>query len=345
MTKLLLMLTGGTICCAKQERVLSCDTAQAERALTANFAAGPSPWAGRIEFVSHFALNTLSENMTPSRLQLLLEALRQVDWAEYDGVIVAHGTDTLAFSAALLELALAGIPCPLVLVSANRELHDPRSNGNANFRAACELLAERRLNPGVYAVYRNSDGRIYLHRGCRLQQCAIYSEDFFSADMVAVEALAAARPWPARSPRRPLLYELGPLTGSVLLLHPYPGLDYSRVSLDDLAAVVHTTYHSGTACSDRRLPDDPYGPYSLLALLEHCRRAGLPLLLGPCNASAQADKYDTIVDLAASGAVPVWGLSTETLYAKTLLAAALGLRGEALVKMVAQSDICGEFLA
>ena len=63
MAKILLILTGGTICCQKRDGILSSNTQQAELALVDNFRSGGSPWLDT-EFVSRFPIDTLSENMT-----------------------------------------------------------------------------------------------------------------------------------------------------------------------------------------------------------------------------------------------------------------------------------------
>lgn len=344
MVKILLILSGGTICCVKREHILSSDTAQAERALVANFRASASPWAGA-EFDSRFPLDALSENMTIPRWNLLLEDLRACEPEAYDGVILAHGTDTLAYTASLLSLALAGWSKPLLLVAANRELSDPRGNGNVNFRAAVELIAERRLPGGVFAVFRNSDGVTWLHEGCCLQQSGSYSPDFFSRSMLPVQE---ARPelWPAPAARPRELWPLTkmqPLSAQVLHITPYVGLDYSRFRLEGLRAVCHGSYHSGTACTDRKTRDQAYSSASLLWLADRCRELELPLFIGPCNAGAAADKYDTVVDFCQAGAIPVWGLSDETLYVKVLLACALYEDREAVIDFVKNQRLGREF--
>ncbi|MBQ4092401.1 MAG: asparaginase, partial [Firmicutes bacterium] len=124
----------------------------------------------------------LSENMTISRLQSLLQVFKGVNLSAYDGVIVTHGTDTLAYSVNLAAFLLGKIDIPFVFVSADRPLADPLSNGLDNFLGALDLISSG--EKGVFAVYRNGDGRVYVHRGGRLHQMDSLHPGFYSQSEV-----------------------------------------------------------------------------------------------------------------------------------------------------------------
>lgn len=335
MVNILLILTGGTICCQKSEGVLSSCTEKANYMLIDNFRSSDSPWRGREQthFASRFPVDTLSENMTVDYWQLILDELRRTDLSAWDGMILAHGTDSLAYTAALLDAALAGLSLPLVLVSSNYPLDDRRANGNRNFRTAVELICEHRLPGGVWAVYGNADGVTWLHRGCELRQCQVGSDDFFSAHALDTAKLSIS---PDRRPGTNLmpLKQMGPLQNCVLRVEPYVGLDYSRFSLDRVRAVVHGVYHCGTACTGRKTPDQPYGSSSLLYLLDRCRERDIPFFIGPIGLGPEHDPYSTMADYLSCGALPVAGPSPETIYARSVLGCALYRDKERLIAFV-----------
>lgn len=98
------------------------------------------------------------------------------------GILVTHGTDTLEESAALLALTLAP-SIPVVLTGAMRPADDPESDGEANFRAALAIAADRATPPGVWVAFA---GKIFPALGVRkTHTCA---RDAFAA----VEPLAAS---------------------------------------------------------------------------------------------------------------------------------------------------------
>ena len=336
MAKILLILTGGTICCQKNDGVLSSCTQAAELALVDGFRRSGSPWRGT-EFCSRFPLDTLSENMTVEKWQLILDELRQTDFAAWDGIILAHGTDTLGFTAALLDAALEGLGVPLVLVSSQYPLADGRANGPANFRAAVELICEGKLSGGVWAVYRNADGVTWLHRGRELRQCPVGSDDFQSEHMTDVARLTerAERTAAAVGAIGGLpLYKARPLTPCVLRIEPYVGLDYRRWELSGLRAVVHGVYHCGTACTGRLGPQEAYGPDSLLYLQDRCRELDIPLFIGPVDFGPAHDPYATMADYGRAGVIPVPGVSPETVYARAVLGCALYEDRDSLIAYV-----------
>ncbi len=324
--KILLIMTGGTICSRMTGTTLDSDTGYAvpllvDRLNNDGFDA---------EFKVVQIMNTLSENMTPRRYDLLLDYFRSLgarELSSYSGVIIAHGTDTLAYTSSLLAIALAGFSLPVFIVSSNHTLDRPEANGHANFRAACELI-KRGFGRGVYVPYRNSDGIVYLHRGAQLIQCANFSSDFFSRDM---RPLSAARPYAVALPyesdcaEMPLIRMKRPL-GGVLMLTPYVGLDYSKISIDGIGAVLQRSYHSYTACVDR-LPDGSPSEYSALGLLTRCNDAGIGFWLGgvPETEGLTSGTYSTTAELIRAGARPVYALTDETAYAKLMVASSMEL--------------------
>ena len=195
----------------------------------------------------------LSEHMTTAYLEKLAAALRAEELSSYDGLLITHGSDTLAFTAAFLGELLQGCPVPVFLLATQLPIEDPGSNGIENTRAAMELLKSGKAGGGtapVYVAYRNSDGVMYLHHAGELRQCAPGTDDFFSAGMQGLEQGELGYLWPEAFDEPDdgadrSLWQVPPVhfSGDVLLLHPYVGLPYDRISLSGIGKVLHTLYH------------------------------------------------------------------------------------------------------
>ncbi len=157
--KLLTVFTGGTISCSEADGVLAPDSQNGSYLL------GLARQAGvRDDFETVQPFSVLSENMTPDCLRQLRRCITERLGEGYDGVLVTHGTDTLAYTAAYLDFVLGAQDTPVVLVSANYPLRDSRSNGLQNFVAAVEFL--RTGKRGVFVAYHNTgDSRTTIHRG------------------------------------------------------------------------------------------------------------------------------------------------------------------------------------
>lgn len=72
------------------------------------------------------------------------------DVARYDGVVITHGTDAMAYTASALSYMLRDLPRPVILTGAQRPLVDPHSDGRANLVGAVELATREVPEVGIY---------------------------------------------------------------------------------------------------------------------------------------------------------------------------------------------------
>lgn len=361
MKQILTVYTGGTIGSAPDGEKRALNPTLAKRAIAANFSEGDSRYAdlsAQLFRDSEFSedLQTLSESMTQKKLGHIIRHIRSFDLSQYAGVIVLHGTDTLAYTAALFSLLFSDTPVPIMLVSGNRPPMDAETNANANFRAAAELIMDG-IAPNVYVPYQNTDtdrGTVQIHLAATLMQCPNYSENFCNASVRKVFTLSFAK-MPDRelldackrlSEERSAVYaeKLQKINNvpqnRVLLLHPYTGLDYARISLRGISAVVHGTYHSGTVCVERNKEGEPYSSRSILSLSDRCREREIPLFLSPCK--LDGEQYSSAYDAVRNGGAIPLGMTAEAAYGKALVGVAMGLRGKELADFM-QENVCGEW--
>lgn len=361
--KILLVLTGGTICSFGDEQGnrRDVDIQKAKALLLQYFEESDSPCAHQ-KFEVVTILNTLSENMTIPKWNELMCFLKKQELEQYRGIVIAHGTDTLAYTSSLLALALSKVEVPVFLVSSQLPLNQEGANGNENFQRSVELICAG-IYPGVYVVYRNEDGRCLLHHGGHLVSSGDYSNDFYSRDAICLtEALKAEKAGDTKCIRVGVqqdqwmeelnhdkicrqrnghgidLSRIGELKSDVLRIEPYVGLNYEQISLKkEVRAIVHGLYHSATACVGGT-NEEQNAEYSLLPFLTRCREAKIPVVVTPCPREAA---YASGVWMMEAGAIPVYGMTKEMVYVKTLLAGALGDPDEKLLSFLAE-DVCGE---
>lgn len=69
---------------------------------------------------------------------------------EFDGIVVTHGTDAMAYTASALSFLLRGLDRPVVLTGSQRPLADPRSDGRANLVGAVDLATRPIPEVGIY---------------------------------------------------------------------------------------------------------------------------------------------------------------------------------------------------
>ena len=100
-----------------------------------------------------------SSNIQPEQWQTIAEHIFN-DRAGFDGIVVSHGTDTMAYSASAVTFMLPGIDLPVVFTGSQLPLADILSDGPDNLRTAFAMAASGK--PGVYLAF---DRKIML--GCR----------------------------------------------------------------------------------------------------------------------------------------------------------------------------------
>ncbi len=100
-----------------------------------------------------------SSNIRPAEWQLIAEGIwRNKDL--YDGIVVSHGTDTMAYTASAVTFMLENIPIPVVFTGSQLPLEDMLSDGSQNLRTAFAMAAT-----GHRGVFLAFDRKIML--GCR----------------------------------------------------------------------------------------------------------------------------------------------------------------------------------
>jgi L-asparaginase len=273
-------------------------------------------------------LQLLSENIAPCVWQSLINALEVETLENYDGIIVTHGTDTLAYTACALSFYFHALKIPLLLVSSDYPLDNERANGLDNFQCAVEFV---RQNPiaGVFVPYRYRRARkvMVIHQGARLTCSLQLSSDFYSvqnqpfmtfdAPYKRFHALENNR----FAPMPPLIKTQPPpvnlqarFNGRIVMIKPYPNLDYRTINLQHTDAVLHDLYHSGTACTTTQWGEQ----HSLIAFIRRCQAENIPVYLAPALYSENA--YQSTRELIDNGAMMLWNLSIEAAYIKLLLA-------------------------
>ena len=100
-----------------------------------------------------------SSNITPSEWQLIAEAVF-TQRLGFDGIVISHGTDTMAYTASAETFMLPNIDLPVVFTGSQLPLADMLSDGPDNLRTAFAMAASG--YPGVFLAF---DRKVML--GCR----------------------------------------------------------------------------------------------------------------------------------------------------------------------------------
>ena len=176
--RLLFLFTGGTISMESGDSGHLMITKSAP-----NLLAHAPVLASVAEVETQAVANVDSSDLTPAHWQDLATIVAKSQH-DYDGFVIVHGTDTMAFTACALSFMLGGDHKPVVLTGSQRPLRAPRTDARSNL---VHSAISATMNVREVGLYFGS----HLYRGNRATKTSVYAYDAYA------------------SPNHPPLVELG----------------------------------------------------------------------------------------------------------------------------------------
>ena len=154
--------------------------------------------------------NIDSTDMTPDRWLDIARAV-EAGYDHYDGFVLCHGTDTLAYTAAALSYLIQGSPKPIVLTGSQKPIHMDITDSKTNLWDSFAVACDGRL-PGVTVVF---GGRILLGTRARKTFSKSYG-GFSSFNHPSLGVVGAGKVSPYRCPPDFLAFALEASHGVVV---------------------------------------------------------------------------------------------------------------------------------
>ncbi len=299
MPRLLLLLTGGTLMMSPELRT--------ENGPTSHDLVREMPSLARVaELETRLLFSMDSANMEPADwLRLAREVHASLPL--YDGIVVVHGTDTMAYTASALGLLLGPLPKPVVLTGSQKPIVDARTDARGNLVDA--VLVATLPVPEVTIVARSR-----ALRGVRATKKDAWGFDAFDSPHVAplVELGIDVEVAPHVLPRGELAPFDDRLDPRVLAVRVFPGLDPALV-LGAVRAGVHGLVLEGYGTGNV--------PHSLLPALEEAHRKNIPVVVvSQClRGFVDLSKYEGGAMAAQAGAISAKDMTVEAAVAKLMI--------------------------
>ncbi|MBN2472738.1 MAG: asparaginase [Anaerolineae bacterium] len=277
-----------------------------------------------------------SANMTPQDWLTIAEDIAH-HYEDYDGFVVLHGTDTMAYTSSALPFMLEGLAKPVILTGSQIPLCEVRNDARENLITAMMLAADYPI-PEVCVYFGDK-----LMRGCRTVKAnangfdAFDSPNFPPLGRVGIDIeLNREVIRPAPPPDTPLtVHKLNPSRISTLRLFPGISADMVRHILQPpLKALVLEAYGVGNGPDhDREL---------MAVLSEACQQGVLIVDCTQCFAgSVDLNDYATGSSLAAAGVISGYDLTIEAALAKLFYLLSQDLPPDTIATLM-QTNLRGE---
>ncbi len=333
-----IMSTGGTIASRVDYR-----TGAVRSALSASDLYGVVPELSDVAQVdTEIVFSLYSENITPQHWTGLAQTVAKRIAQGVDGVVIAHGTDTMAYTSAALSFALQNLPVPVILVGAQRSSDRPSSDAATNLIGAVKAAGEAPFAEVGLAMHETvSDTAIVVHRGTKVRKCHTSRRDTFKsingfpiAKVQNLQVTMTADAYQKRDPKRKLTLKPS-FSDKVALVKFHPGFDpavidfYVQSGIKGILLEGSGLGHVSKYCFDAIKNATAKGV--VVALASQC-------IWGRVDMNV----YDTGRDLLSFGVVPLDDMFPETGLVKLMWALGQTADPQEAIKLL-KTNIAGEY--
>jgi L-asparaginase len=255
--------------------------------------------------VDHIVFNPVidSSDITPEHWKKLVHTIEN-NYNQYDGFVILHGTDTMAYTASALSFMIENLHKPIVLTGAQLPIGKLRTDAKENLITALEIAADKDIlgNPIVpeVCVFFQND----LLRGNRSTKVNADNFNAFKSynypnlgkSGIQIRYDRKVIHQPDYDKKTVFHYRLD---NRIATLKLFPGIDRQTVeailTLKNIKAVIMETYGSGNA---------PLSPWFIDLIRETVKRGVVVLNITQCNTGmVDMQRYETGRELLKAGVI------------------------------------------
>lgn len=282
-----------------------------------------------------------SANMDPERWVEIARSIAD-NYADYDGFVVLHGTDTMAYTASALSFMLENLHKPVIITGSQLPIGEVRTDGEENLITALQIAAATDIDgePMVQEVAILFED--YLWRGNRSTKI---SADYFNAfksnnypylAKIGLDIQFHKERLLRNHAHRPLKVQYN-LDRNVMFLTLFPGITETTLrhllATPAIKGIVMKSFGAGNAPTDRWFVD---------AIHDAVKRGIVIVNVTQCvNGGVNSERYMTGNAMSAAGVISGNDITSEAALTKLMYLFGMGLTADE-VKKYLNFSLCGE---
>ena len=276
-----------------------------------------------------------SSDMEPTLWAKLVKIIHY-NYNNFDGFVILHGTDTMAYTASALSFMLENLSKPVILTGSQLPIGVLRTDGKENLITSIEIAAAKHpdgtaIVPEVCIFFEN-----HLLRGNRTTK--INAENFNAFRSYNYPTLATDYDRIRKADPKTPMHPHYVFDTNVVILTIFPGIQENIVktvlNTPGLRAVVLKTYGSGNA---------PQKPWFIQLLKEATQRGIVIVNISQCSTGmVEMARYETGLHLLDAGVISGYDATVESVLTKLMFLLGHGLSPREVRNEMSRS-IAGEF--
>lgn len=301
---ILIINTGGTLSSVMKESGLAPGLSTQDMRRELHIVSGDT----NFEIEDFCALD--SANIFPedwSRLAEHISSMRN----DYDGIVVIHGTDTLAYTSSMLSFMLQNINIPVVITGSQLSITNPVADAMENLRCAIHMAASGR--PGVFVAFNR---KVIL--GCRASKVRSLSFDAFESinyPNVATISSLGMNIDDGVIPNRTGVFQLAnSYSSKVCMIKMFPGIHRSLIE-----SIAEQGY-KGLYIEAYGIGGMPFVKHDFISTIEKVISEGMTVVVGTqCRyEGSKMNVYETGRRALEIGAIQAYDMTSEAALTKLM---------------------------